>query len=135
MKITLLNTEKIRFVIIGCINTALDFGILFSLTFLGFNIILSNYLSTGVALIFSFFANRSFTFQSKNSAVKKQLLLFIIITLFGLWVLQPVIIWGVTSYLHQTIVNEALCLFIAKVLATLVSLAWNYTLYSRIVFK
>jgi putative flippase GtrA len=129
------HAEKIRFIIVGGVNTALDFGILFFLTFLGLDKIVANYFSTGVALIFSFFANKSFTFKHKEGNAKKQFILFLVITLFGLWVIQPIIIWGSTTLLASYIPNEAINLFVAKLIATVASLIWNYILYSRIVFK
>lgn len=127
--------EKIRFIIVGGVNTALDFGILFILTFLGMDKIVANYFSTGIALIFSFFANKSFTFKHKTGNAKKQFILFIVITLFGLWVIQPIVIWGVTSALTPYGLGEAISLFIAKLIATFASLIWNYIFYSKIVFK
>ncbi len=124
--------SKIRFALVGGTNTAIDFGILFLLHSVGLNKYIANIISTTVAFIFSFFANRTFTFQSKGSA-KKQFIPFLIVTLIGLWVIQPAIIWLVSLLLHG--LNETLALFIAKLIATVVSLIWNYVLYSRVVFK
>lgn len=129
------HAEKIRFIIVGGANTALDFAILFLLTFLGVDKIVANYFSTGAALIFSFFANKTFTFKHKSGNAKKQFALFLIITIIGLWVIQPIIIWASTSIMAPYIPNEAINLFIAKLIATVASLIWNYILYSRIVFK
>lgn len=129
------HAQKIRFAVVGGANTALDFAILFILTFAGLDKIVANYISTGASLIFSFFVNKSFTFKHKTGNAKKQFALFLIITLIGLWVIQPVIIWGVTSTLASVVTNEAVNLFIAKLIATVASLIWNYLLYSRIVFK
>lgn len=129
------HAEKIRFAIVGGANTALDFILLFLFTGLGIDKIVANYLSTGASLVFSFFVNKSFTFKNKSGSAKKQFALFLIITLIGLWVIQPIIIWGVTNILASYITSEALSLFIAKLIATVASLIWNYILYSRIVFK
>ena len=129
------HAEKLRFAVVGGANTAIDFGVLFLLTFLGIDKIIANYASTSVALVFSFFANKSFTFKDSSGNAKKQFTLFIVITLIGLWVIQPIIIWGSTEALAAYIPNEAANLFIAKLLATIASLVWNYVLYSRIVFK
>lgn len=129
------HAEKLRFAVVGGANTAIDFAVLFALTFAGVDKIVANYASTSVALIFSFFANKSFTFKDKSGNAKKQFLLFLIITLAGLWVLQPIIIWLSTSALEPYSTNEALNLFIAKLIATVASLVWNYLLYSRLVFK
>ena len=124
--------SKLRFAFIGGINTALDFGILFLLTALGLDKLVANFFSTSVAFVFSFFANRTFTFKSTGSA-KKQVLPFLIVTLIGLWILQPLVILAITQLLHS--LDKALALFIAKLIATVVSLIWNYILYSRFVFK
>lgn len=124
--------SKIRFAIVGGTNTAIDFGILFLLHGLGFNKYIANIISTSVAFVFSFFANRSFTFKSKKDA-RKQAIPFLVVTLTGLWVLQPIVIWMVLLPLQG--LDQNIALFIAKLAATVVSLVWNYVLYSRFVFK
>jgi putative flippase GtrA len=129
------HAEKIRFGIVGGFNTALDFGVLFLLTFMGIDKIVANYFSTGVALIFSFIANKKFTFKEQSGNAKKQFALFLIVTLIGLWAIQPIIIWASSTLLVSYIPNEAINLFVAKLLATIASLIWNYLLYSRFVFK
>jgi putative flippase GtrA len=128
------HAEKIKYIIVGLANTAIDFGILFLLVHFGVDKIIANYISTSIALIFIFFVNRSFTFKSTSDNKKKQFLLFIVVTLFGLWVLQPIVI-TLVSHIISSLFSSALVLFIAKVIATGVSLDWNYIFYSRIVFK
>ncbi len=129
------HAEKIRFAIVGGANTALDFALLFLFTNIGINKFVANYLSTGISLIFSFFVNKSFTFKNKSENAKKQFVLFLVVTIAGLWLLQPLIIWITTSILDVYISNENITLFIAKLIATVGSLIWNYLLYSRLVFK
>jgi putative flippase GtrA len=129
------HAEKIRFIIVGGANTALDFLLLFLFTGLGVDKILANYFSTSIALVFSFFANKEFTFKNKTGNAKKQFALFLVVTLIGLWVIQPIIIWVSTSSLATYIPNDELNLFVAKLIATVGSLIWNYLLYSRLVFK
>lgn len=127
--------DKIRFAAVGGANTALDFILLFLFVNLGVDKIVANYFSTGLSLIFSFFANKSFTFKNKTGNAKKQFGIFLLVTITGLWVLQPLIIWAVTSILESYVSNESALLFIAKLIATVASLVWNYFLYSRLVFK
>lgn len=127
--------EKVKFGIVGVANTALDFAILFLLVSLGLDKIVANFISTSVAFTFSFFVNKSFTFKSTGGNLKKQLALFIIITIVALWVIQPLIITGVTALLAPLALNSSLVLLIAKLLATIASLIWNYIFYSRLVFK
>lgn len=128
-------TEKLRFGIVGLANTAIDFGTLFTLTSLGLPPLLSNVISTTFAFCFSFFANKKFTFRSTSADIKREIILFTLITLFGLWVIQSIIIEGMTVLLSPLLLSRDLVLLIAKIVATIVSLVWNYTLYSRIVFK
>ena len=129
------HAEKIRFAIVGAANTALDFALLFLLVALGLDKIPANFISTGVAFIFSFFVNKSFTFKSTGGNVKKQFVLFIAITIVSLWIIQPLIITGITALLANTGWVSGVTLFIAKIIATVASLIWNYIFYSRFVFK
>ena len=126
------HASKLRFALVGGTNTAIDFGILFLLHSLGLNKYIANIISTSVAFIFSFFANRSFTFKSEKGA-SKQVIPFLVVTLTGLWILQPAVIWVVLLPLGN--LDQNIALFIAKLAATVVSLVWNYILYSRFVFK
>lgn len=125
---------KVRFLFVGGTNTVLDFALLFLFTNLGLNKVVANISSTGIAFIFSFIANRKFTFKDSSKDVRRQFIAFALVTLSGLWILQPIIILIATNFLDGTM-NSNASLFVAKVLATIVSLVWNYVLYSRLVFK
>jgi len=129
------HAEKLRFAVVGGLNTAIDFVILFTLVSLGLPTIASNFLSTSAALIFSFFANKKFTFKDNDKITGLQFVYFLIITLFGLWIIQPVIIWSTESIIGHWTINSYVVLLISKVLATIASLIWNYLLYRRFVFK
>ena len=135
MELAKKHAKKIRFGIVGIANTALDFAILFLLVALGLDKIPANYISTGVAFVFSFFVNKSFTFKSKGGNVKKQFVIFISISIVGLWIIQPVVITVISAALAHTGWASGLILFIAKIIATIASLIWNYVFYSRLVFK
>ena len=128
------HAEKFRFALVGGFNTALDFGILFGLTALGVDKIAANYVSTSIAFVFSFFANKTFTFKAKTGNARREFITFIIVTLFGLWVLQPIIIVGVTTLTASLDITDSAKLIGAKLVATIVSLIWNYFMYSRVVF-
>ena len=128
------HAQKLRFGIVGAANTALDFGILFLLVHFGLDKIAANYISTSVAFIFSFFVNRSFTFKSKGGNLKKQFATFLAVTMVGLWIIQPLIITGVTSLITPMHLQASLSLLVAKLVATVASLIWNYIMYARFVF-
>ena len=70
------HAEKFRFALVGGFNTALDFGILFGLTALGVDKIVANYASTSISFIFSFFANKTFTFKAKSGNAKREYRLY-----------------------------------------------------------
>lgn len=129
------HAEKIRYMLVGGFNTTLDFVLLFIFVGLGFDKIIANYFSTGVAMVFSFFGNKKFTFKDQSERKKRQFTLFIIVTVIGMWVIQPIVIWTSTSILSGLIDNQSALLFVAKLAATGASLIWNYYLYSRVVFK
>jgi len=128
------HAEKLRFGLVGGANTAIDFGILFALVFLGVDKLVANFFSTGIAFVFSFYVNRSFTFKSTGGNTKKQFGLFLVITLFGLWVIQPAIIAATAWLLASSDLSKSIILLAGKLLATVATLIWNYILYSKFVF-
>lgn len=127
-------SEIIRYGIVGSLNTTLDFVLLLLFVSVGFDKIVANYISTSIAFLFSFFTNRSFTFRSTSGNIRKQFALFIVVTLTGLWILQPIIITVVNDFLVQSGNTKETALIISKLVATIFTLVWNYLLYSKIVF-
>lgn len=125
--------RPLRFLAVGVANTAIDVAIFLGLTGLSVPVIPANMISTSVALVFSFVANRAFTFRA-GSGVAGQALRFAIVTLIGLWVLQPLVIWLVAASLAPVMTGTA-ALLVAKLAATAVSLTWNYLLYGLVVFR
>ena len=136
MRRTIRKIEKKKPVRYGAVSTAstwLDIGLFALFTWLGFPMIVANFLSTSAGFCLSFFVNRSYTFDNTTQSVRRQILLFTIITLFGLWVIQPCIIY-LFEYLYRGEVTWLISI-IAKISATPVTMVYNYFLYSRIVFK
>jgi len=129
------NAQKARFVAVGGANTVIDFGLLFILKSLGLPALSANICSTTAAFCFSFFANKKFTFKTNSSNLKRELLLFIVVTLTGLWGIQTVVIMLVSGLLSGSGLSSGMTLLAAKLCATIASLTWNYILYSRVVFK
>jgi putative flippase GtrA len=129
------HSDKIRFILVGGTNTAIDITILFGLKALGLPTIPSNFISTSIALVFSYFANKKFTFKDNVSKDKTQFVKFLGITLFGLWAIQPTIIWIIGLILQNLDLNTYVVLFIGKIIATCATLVWNYLLYRKFVYK
>lgn len=129
--------SKLRFMLIGGVNTLIDFALLLVFTGLfGIPRVTSNVISTSVAFGFSFMANKKYTFRStSNKNLLRELVLFVVVTLFGLWVIQGVIISLLAPPLIESGLTDNVALIIVKLAATAVTMVWNYLLYSRLVFK
>lgn len=136
------------FALSGIINTAVDFLILNICVFLlGLALIPANFISTSVALGLSYLLNQRWVFKGSTHS-RKTVVLFIGITLFGLFVLQNIVIYYLTG--DRTIAAQGLHYIVssldpynsvaieanvAKVVATIVSAVWNYVMYKNYVFK
>ena len=132
------NNQAFWFSVIGGINTALDFIILFVLTSLGVKIFIANIFSTGTTFIISFLMNKKITFKSVSNNKKeliREMVLFIIITLFGLWVIQNIVISTAMPIFENLLKNKRISLLLSKLIATIFSLIWNFILYKKVVFK
>lgn len=127
--------QMTRFAVVGAANTILDFGILFTLRSFGIPLVVANIVSTTTAFLASFVANKKYIFKTQGTNVKREVLLFILVTLFGLWVLQSVVLWLLSPLLTQLLNSQHVVLLVGKLLATAASMIWNYVLYSLVVFK
>jgi len=120
--------EKIRFLVVGCANTAIDFGIFITLS-LFIPPVAANFISTSVALLFSYVANKKYTFKTHNLTGVRHIALFLSVTLVGLWGIQPVII----AVFHS--LNHTYGAVVGKIIATGCTLVWNYLWYKFVIFK
>lgn len=132
-----LTAQHVRFGLVGIINTATDLGLYTLLIAAGLVPILANTISTTCGMVVSYFLNRRFTFRADGQSHKQQVAKFLAVTLVGLWILQPIIIYSsrnIGSNLLHISVKSLLLNVCAKVAATVASLVWNYVWYSRFVF-
>lgn len=132
------NSQEFRFAAIGGLNTILDFVILFGLTSLGISSLIANVFSTGITFINSFGLNKKITFKSVSKSKRElalEMALFIIVTLFGLWVIQGVIIFLTLPFFESILKNPKISLLTSKLIATIFSLIWNFILYKKVVFN
>jgi len=142
-----------KFGLVGILNTLIDFAIFNILTNkkIGWKKIPANLASTTVAMIVSFSLNRGFVFHAGAGNIYLQSLEFFVVTAFGLYVLQsgviyllleiwqwPVeLVWKIVCLLKldRFMSHEFVRKNSAKAAATLVSLTWNYLMFSFIVFR
>ncbi|MDR1969876.1 MAG: GtrA family protein [Candidatus Nomurabacteria bacterium] len=131
----LAKNTKFRFVVVGGTNTVIDFGILNVLVLSGLPSIVANTISTGTAMTFSFFMNKKWTFTSKSKDYAREVVLFLLFTLFGLWIIQNGVLWLTLKFVPNFGLPKWIFLNCAKIVASVPSLIWNYLTYSRFVFK
>lgn len=127
-----------RFALVGGINTGVDLVIFLTLTHFGLAIFWANVISTSCAFGVSYLLNRGFVFKQNTGSGKQQIrqfVVFALITFIGLWALQPLVIAGVSKILEPLQLAPTLTLGAGKILATCVTMVWNYVLYGKFVFK
>lgn len=138
-----------QFGLVGIANTLIDFGLFNVLSAPGrLTLVQANLISTTVAMIISFFANRRLVFREHTGPFWRQVVLFYAVTAFGLYLLQTGTIKLLTEWWLGPVslaVSAAHMLGVsrhdqfiikntAKLIGTIVSLAWNYVTYKTVVF-
>jgi putative flippase GtrA len=133
----LAQNKKVRFVLVGGFNTVVDFTIYnLASQLLGLALPLANMISTVIAMSISFVLNKKWTFNSQSKNYAREVVLFFIFTLIGIWIIQSGLIWLIENWLLSQLDWQNFWLKNGvKVVATLPSLVWNYLAYNKIVFK
>lgn len=128
--------RKTKFVIVGIINTGVDF-VVFNLltTITNVNPILSNVLSFSCGIVCSYLLNRNWTFSDVATNAKfSEFGKFVTSNLLSL-LLNTLVVWFAILFIDSNFAFESWQeSAIAKMVATLFSLVLNYTLFSRWVF-
>jgi putative flippase GtrA len=133
----------IIFGLIGIFNTLFDLALYAVIQYLTGSIIIANLAATSAAVIGSYLLNSKLTFKARKWTAKS-FVLFIVVTLFGLWVLQTSAIYLLAPFTN--IIPEFLWrLFgplehLAKVLApkiaaSIITIVWNFIWYNKVIFK
>jgi putative flippase GtrA len=139
-----------RFVAVGITNTVIDFAILNLLVFtLSLNKLAANTISVSIAMAISYVLNHNIVFKQNNESHIKKIVLFLVITVFGLWVLQNLTI---LVFLHwitwpasvikiildfiglDSLTKDFVILNTAKAIGSAVSMTWNFFMYRKFVF-
>lgn len=130
-----------KFVIVGFVNTAIDFAVLNLLMYLtniykGPEIIIFNAISFTVAVINSYIMNKYWTFGDKSrEGAAKQFVEFLAVSIVGI-TLNTAIVYGVTTLIQPMFgLGIKLWANFAKATATAVVLGWNFIGYKFFVFK
>lgn len=126
-----------KFGLVGVLNTAIDFGILnflISVTQVasGPFIIAMNATSFSAAVVNSYFWNKEWVFSGSK---KSSFLVFAVVSVIGI-AINSGVVFGLTTFAKPVFVSSpTLWANLAKVLATGLSLVWNFLGYKLVVFK
>jgi putative flippase GtrA len=129
-----------KFSVVGFLNTSLDFGVLNFLSYLtgiysGFNIIFLNSASFFIAIVNSYFWNKYWTFNQSSGVKGGEFLKFFVIGFGGL-ILNSFLVYAITTFIPPFDgLTPQLLENLAKILATIVSLFWNFIGLKFFVFK
>ena len=130
-----------RFVVVGFLNTAVDFGVLALLLYVfkytdgdATKLIIANTGSFLVAVTNGYFWNKLWSFESRGGGTR-QFAQYVAVTVVGLLLNDAIIYAGTTYFQPMFGVSAGNWVFVAKAVGTVVSLIWNFVGYRFIVFK
>ncbi len=122
-----MNTQLLRFIIVGIFNTIIGLSVIYVLIYFGFNNYISNIFGYLVGLSISFILNKYYVFntQNNNQIVHKQFVKFILIFLIAYSV-------NITAlFITLNYVSNYTAQFIAMIAYTVI----NFILNKYITFK
>lgn len=135
--------QFIIFCLVGVLNTAVDLGLYTILRHEGLTLLAANTISATAALLVSYALNRRFTFRVVGQG-RKTFILFLVVTLAGIWAVQPLVIYATETLLTNpsfagwlsglVVMSTATVNVVSKLAGTPATLLWNYVMYSRVVF-
>lgn len=119
-----------RFSVVGIMNTLIDF-IMFSLLngVIGLNYMLSQVIGYSSGVVNSFIFNKNWTFSgnSHNKKLNKELIKFIIINLISLVITLVA--------MNILVKNLAINIYVAKIIVTFIAQIINFLTYKLLVFN
>lgn len=126
-----------KFALVGVLNTAIDFGVLNILIILtgvtsGTSIIPIKAFAFSSAVLNSYFWNKRWVFAGQGHG---NFVIFFIVTAVGIAV-NSFVVFIITTYIPMIIVSDrVLWANMANVVATGVSMVWNFMGYRLVVFR
>lgn len=130
-----------RFGIVGLMNFSVDTGIVYTLQhYTGISLddprILYLFgMSGSLAIVNSYFWQRTWTFSEKTSPSTKEFIGFLAVTLLSIGINSGVAFWAGTFLLRLNVIAGSRVLGASKIIATAVSLFWNFFGYKLFVFQ
>ncbi|MFA6587824.1 MAG: GtrA family protein [Patescibacteria group bacterium] len=119
-----------KFVIIGFLNTGIDWAVFFALTswidLFKAHVLIANIISFACGFTSSFAFNRNWTFKSKEPKVARQVVIFLLINFVSLGI--STLVLGIVYHLTQS-------RLLGKTLAVGAALIWNFLAGRKWAFK
>lgn len=115
----------IKFLFIGGISTIIDY-IIYMLLSIKINLIIAKSCSMLCACIFSFFANKNWTFNNEEKINYKMIIAYVITQIINI---------SVNTSVNYLMYNLTTSKTIAFVIATFIAMIVNYLLQNYVVFK
>lgn len=130
--------QMIKFAIVGGMNFIIDFSVYFSITrlsdFWREHYLWANVVAFCVAVTFSFFINKRWTFRCDKSGVHKQYVQFFVVCFMGLAWTELILYVGVDLLEWPALLIEWRDL-IVKFIATFIVYFWNFGINKLWTFK
>ncbi len=124
----ILNSQLIKFGLVGFLNTAVDFGVFTLLTaVVGLGSTISHIISYTCGVLNSYFINRTWTFKQSSKSNPMEFLKFLLVNMASLGLSTLVL-----NYLET---GANLSVYLAKAVATICSMAINFVGSKLLVFK
>jgi putative flippase GtrA len=118
----------VKYSLVGILGTIIDFSLLiFQIEILKINLYIATIISFILAATSNHFWNRKFTFNSINPNIKKEYLKFILVSIIGI-IINLIFIFIFFDILEIHYI-------FAKIIATIIVLAWNFLLNYHWTFK
>jgi putative flippase GtrA len=134
-KIISKHIDKLKFASVGVANTVIDIAVLNLLVLIvGLPAIVANTISTGLGITFSFFMNKKWTFESNGKNYLREVVLFFVFSIIAMWVINNGILQVLVLILPSEWA-EFLRVNVAKIIASVASMTWNYITYKYVVFR
>ena len=137
----------IRFLCVGSFNTILDLTILNLLVGLaGFHELAANTISVSFGITISYLLNHRLVFRQPQKYSLKRYIHFFLVTGIGVIAIQNLVIYAASrtglansdNTVHLFLIDitdKTAVLNVAKALAILVGMVWNFLLYKYVVFR
>jgi putative flippase GtrA len=111
--------QFIKFCLVGIFNTIIDYGVyLFFTRSLGLYFLYANILAILIAMTFSFFVNKYWTFKNFEKKIKSQYAKFFLIGIVYFF------LYNIIFYL--CVHNFKIYDLLAKIIAIAIGLSWNF---------